>query len=278
MIGASVSTRGGLPNGFKFAEQTGCEAIQLYVAPSRTWQIGDLPASVCREFRAAWSESKVVAVVAHASLLINLASVEADLRNKSIDRLAHEMLRCSLLGIDDIIVHPGSNPSNLEGQKLLGDSLDRLIKRTFQVRILLETAAGQGNSIGARLDELRNAMDSRDSTDRLGICLDTCHLFAAGYDIRGKNGYERVIAEVGTIVGLDRVKAIHVNDSQVELGRRVDRHSEFVGSGCIGIETFEALVRDPRFGGVPLIAEAPNTDTLTRPNVELLKRLRNSGL
>lgn len=277
MIGASTLTRGGLPNGFRFAQDCGCECIQLYVAPSRAWNVIPLTDELEARFRAAWEQSGIISVVAHASLLLNLASPDIDLRGKSISRLIAEMCIAERLGIPSIVIHPGSNPDRQAGVAHIVESLNEVAASTNGVSVLLETVAGQGNSIGRTFEELDNILQGLQSQDRFGVCLDTCHVFAAGYDIRGQSGYDTTIAHFDQIIGINRIGAFHVNDSRVELGKRVDRHADLIGEGHIGLQTFHALLHDTRFINVPLILEVPDGENLTKQNVDVLKRLRSES-
>jgi deoxyribonuclease-4 len=274
MIGASAVTKGGLPNAFLFAAGCGCEAIQLYVTSSRTWVAADLHESTVTAFASAWSRSSVRQAIAHASLLLNLASSDNQIWTKSIQHLVLEIRRSHRLGISSIVVHAGSNPDRREGLQRVVEALDLVTARTSDVSILLETVAGQGNTIGYRFEELRLLLDGVTQRHRFGICFDTCHVFAAGYDLRGYAGYDDVFSRFDDLIGIEEIKAFHVNDSRAEIGRRVDRHADMIGEGHIGLHAFHALVRDRRFQGVPKIAEVPDGGTNTRSNVELLKRLR----
>lgn len=274
MIGASVITKGGISQGFCFAKACGCTAAQLYVAPSRTWLVPVLADQERQSFRANWAASSVASVNAHASLLLNLASDNAELREKSAVRLRAEMERCVELGIEQIVLHPGSNPNHVAGIANLVGELNRLAKLNLPVKVLLENMAGQGNTLGASFEQLREILWRLEKRTAFGICVDTCHAFAAGYDIRGYDGYMAFIDSLAALFPLSEIGVFHVNDSKVDLGKRVDRHGDMIGEGYIGIEAFRGLMEDVRFSNVPMIAEVPNTELLTRPNVARLIELR----
>ncbi len=274
MIGTSMITRGGLPQGLLFADACGCTAAQLYVAPSRAWAVPVLPQSDIDLFARRWAASGVKEVIAHASLLLNLASPNPELWRKSVDRLVAEVCRCRELGIRKIVFHPGSNPDKVLGAKLVCEGLDEIADRTSDVTILIENMAGQGNTLGSRFEEIAWILGHIRDSKRFGVCVDTCHAFAAGYDIRGHKGYEHFVEHLEEVVALRSIGAFHVNDSKVELGRRVDRHSEVIGEGHVGIETFVALLSDSRFFNIPMIAEVPNGEVFSEPAVTLLHGLR----
>jgi len=275
MLGSNVPTIGGLPVGFKYAEEWGCDSIQIYVTLSRRWTVPDLTENEVCQFRTAWQRSTVKIVVAHVPFLVNLASTSGDIRRKSISRLIIESERASKFGVSYLVLHPGSNPNRQKGLNLIVEGLDIVLNSTndSRVKILLETVAGQGNQICSRFEELAYVLERVQDPERLGICFDTCHVFAAGYDIRGYDGYERVIEKLDRIVGLDRVKAFHLNDSKTSLGSRVDRHAS-IGEGLLGLQLFHAVVRDNRFSDIPKILEIPERDDRSHENLELLRNLR----
>lgn len=276
MIGASAVTQGGLPQGFAFAASCGCECMQLYVAPSRTWRTVDLSEDLVAAFEAARTRNGAMPTIAHGSLLLNLASSDYALRAKSIAHLLIEVAHAAALGIDQIVVHPGSNPDQITGMRNVASSLKEVIKESESVRVVVETTAGQGNSIGHSFEQIATILEAVQCPQRMGVCLDTCHVFAAGYDLRGLTGYEEVMSRFQSVIGMKHLYAVHVNDSERELGQRVDRHSPIIGGGRIGLETFTALVRDARLAGLPLIAEVPQGKLNTKENITLLKSLRSS--
>jgi deoxyribonuclease IV len=274
MIGASVITRGGLSQGFSWATSWGCESVQMYIAPSRTWRFPAWTSDVARDFQRAWHESGIRKVIAHSSLLLNLASTSDETRRNSIDHLTEEMQRAATLGIEAIVIHPGSHPDLEVGKNRIIEAIDEVLFTAPKTRLLLETVAGQGHAIGRRFADLRNLIDRIQHSDRVGICLDTCHVFAAGYDIRGYAGWHNVLEEFDRVIGLNRIECFHVNDSKAAFGSRVDRHYPQIGDGEIGMAAFHALLTDSRFAALPLIAEPPEGEVTTDAIIRRMKMLR----
>lgn len=276
LLGSNVPTVGGLPTGFKYADEWGCECVQIYVTLSRRWAVPELTEKEVQSFKSSWEASQVKRIVAHVPFLVNIASPNGDLRRQSIARLITESDRANKLGVSYLVLHPGSNPDREKGLALIVDGLDAVLNSIDRpgVKILLENAAGQGNSICSRFEEIALILERAQKPNLLGVCIDTCHLFAAGYDIRGYGGYEKVLKEFDALVGLHRIKAIHVNDSKTGLGSRVDRHAS-IGDGFLGLQVFHAVVRDDRFDRTPKILEIPERDTRSKANMEMLRRLRD---
>jgi deoxyribonuclease-4 len=276
MIGSNVPTRGGLPNGFRYGDHWKCEAIQIYITLSRRWAVPDLTAQEIAEFKSAWSKSNVKQVVAHVPFLVNLASPKSDLRKKSIDRLIIEIDRANKFGVPYLVLHPGSNPNREEGINYIVAGLNTILSIDCHsgAKILLETVAGQGNSIGFMFEELAFIIESVQRTDRLGVCFDTCHVFAAGYNFRGYDGYEQVLKQFDATIGLSRIGVFHINDSESNRGSRVDRHAHSIGEGFIGLQAFHALLQDSRFFNTPMILEIPERDKKSKDSVQILKDLR----
>jgi deoxyribonuclease-4 len=225
--------------------------------------------------------------VAHNSYLINLAAADAALRARSIDSLCDELDRAEALGLDGLVMHPGSFTSGTEtgGLRLIADGLARIFERRphARTRILLEHTAGQGTKLGHRFEHLAEIIERLNGTRRVGVCLDTCHLIAAGYDIRTAEGYHDTFRQFGRIVGFSRLKVFHFNDSKKPCGSRVDRH-EHIGKGCLGLEPFRRILNDPRFARLPMLLETPKIDTpatrrasdvdpLDRMNLDVLRGL-----
>jgi len=275
MLGSNVPTLGGLPVGFKYADEWGCESIQVYATQSRRWDVANLSNKEMVNFKSAWNNSGVKVVVAHIPYLVNLASSKPELRRKSVSRLTTEIDRAKKLGIPYLVLHPGSNSNKREGIELIIEGLNSVLSLIDNQgpKVLMETVAGQGNMIGSRFEELSLIIGTVERPEYLGICFDTCHVFAAGYDIRGYKGYERVLKEVDETTGLEHIKVIHINDSKAELGARVDRHAS-IGEGFLGLQVFHAIVRDDLFGGVPKLLEIPERDKRTKDNLALLRELR----
>lgn len=280
-FGAHLSIAGGFENAFSEGVRIGCDCLQIFVKNQRQWSAPPLSNEAVEAYRAAAQETGLFPVVAHATYLINLASPDKTNRKRSIDALTDEMKRCIRLGVPYLVLHPGAHLGEgvNAGIKRIARSLNAVHRRldNDSTRLLLETTAGQGSSIGHRIEHLGHIIESVDDPDRLGVCLDTCHVFAAGYNISRPEEYERLVAELISYVTLDRVRCIHVNDSKGKCASRVDRH-EHIGKGRIGKAGFRNLVNDPRLAAVPKILETPKgTDgrgtNLDRVNLKRLRRL-----
>ena len=228
--------------------------------------------------------------MAHNSYLINLAAADPTLRRRSVEALTEEIDRAHALGLDGLVMHPGSFTSGTEtgGLRLIADGLAEVLESRPDVRtrFLLEHTAGQGTNLGHRFEHLAEIIDLLGGTPRVGVCLDTCHLLAAGYDICSPAGYTETFRQFGAIVGFSRLKAFHLNDSKKPCASRVDRH-EHIGKGCIGLAPFRRLLRDPRFATLPMLLETPKEDTpqsrrlsdvdpLDRMNLDVLRDLLQS--
>jgi len=259
-FGAHLSIAGGLHKAIEAAEALRCDCLQVFVKNQRQWTAPALDPNDVRRWTAARRQADVEPVVAHATYLVNLASPERDKRGRSIRTLVDEVRRCAALKIGDLIVHPGWHMgAGLErGIARVAKSLDEVCRRTAnsRVRILLETMAGQGSDVAGRFEHLADIISRTASSRRLAVCLDTCHVFAAGYELRTPDGYAETMAELDRHVGLRRVRCIHVNDAKTALGSRVDRH-EHVGRGRLGLRAFRLLLSDPRLARCPRILETP---------------------
>ncbi len=259
-FGAHLSVAGGLHNAFYEAVRVGADCVQIFVKNQRQWQAKPLEEPQIREFAAARKQTGVGPVIAHASYLLNLASSDSMQRRKSIAALIDELERCEALCVTGLVIHPGAHLGEGidAGIRRIAQSLDEVHAATkgFRSRVLLETTAGQGTTIGHEIEHLGRIIDGSDAPERLGVCLDTCHLFAAGYDLREVEDYERTIHELKLHVGLKRVICIHVNDSKGECGGRLDRH-EHITKGRIGKRGFARVVNDRRLYAVPMILETP---------------------
>lgn len=277
-LGAHQSIAGGTPFAVERGLEVGCRVLQIFVKNSNRWVGRPLERPEARAFRSAARGAGLSRVIAHTSYLINLASPVAELRRRSIEALAEEIERCQKLGIPDLVYHPGAHCGEGEtaGVARIAASLDEVFERTAgaRVRILLETAAGQGSCVGHRFEHLRDIFGAVRVTRRVAACFDTCHVHAAGYDIVTREGYSETIAAFDRTVGLSRLAAIHVNDSKKPRGSRVDRH-EHIGRGTIGRPGFRNLMTDARLAGIPKFLETPKDDTLEqdRKNLAVLRRL-----
>jgi deoxyribonuclease-4 len=278
LIGAHQSIAGGTPRAVERGVSAGCRVVQIFVKNNNRWSGKPIERPEAREFRTASRDAGFARVIAHTSYLINLASPDAELRRKSIESLAEEIDRCARLGIRDLVLHPGAHcgEGEVTGVARIAASLDEAFDRTggSRVRILLETAAGQGSCVGHRFEHLRDILGAVRTPRRVAACLDTCHVHAAGYDLVTRKGYAETIEAFDRTVGLARLAAIHVNDSKKPRGSRVDRH-EHIGRGSIGRRGFANLMTDPRLAAIPKFLETPKDDTLEhdRANLALLRRL-----
>jgi deoxyribonuclease-4 len=238
--------------------------MQIFTKSAGQWRARPLPADEIREFRRRLDASGIHPAVAHNSYLINVAAAEPTLRTRSIAALAEELDRAEMLGLDGLVMHPGAytTGSEAEGLRLIADGLRPLLRKRRRARamILLEHTAGQGTSLGHRFEQLATILDRLDGSPRVGVCLDTCHLLTAGYDLCSEHGYDTTFAEFDRLIGLDRIRVFHLNDSKRPCGSRVDRH-EHIGKGCLGLAPFRRLLNDPRFAGLPMLLETPKLDT-----------------
>jgi deoxyribonuclease-4 len=271
LLGAHESTSGGLHEAFSRAIAHGAETVQIFTKSSRMWRAREIGPADASAFRAASQAAGFFATV-HASYLINLGCGPGDLREKSIAAFIDELQRCDLLGAPYLVVHPGSCPETAQGLQAVADALDR----TFATHrggclVLLETAAGQGSALGRSFEELREIRDRVRSPERVAFCLDTCHVFAAGYDLSTDRGYDETFKRFDDLLGIERLKVFHLNDSMKPLGCRVDRH-EHVCKGEIGPLAFKRLINDRRFRDLPGYLEIPPEGN--RACLQRLRRLR----
>lgn len=263
-FGAHLSIAGGLDTAFERAESAGCDCLQIFVKNQRQWIGKAMTDDDVSRFEAARNRTGIAPVIAHASYLINLGAPGDPTAKKSVDALVDELERCERLGLAGLVLHPGAHVG--EGEEA---GLSRIIKRIdevcastsgFNTRILLETTAGQGTNLGYRFDHLQQIMEGARDASRLGVCLDTCHLFAAGYDLTTEDGYAAMAEELDATIGFDSVACIHVNDSQRACGSRVDRH-DHIGLGAMGDDAFKRILNDKRLTHAPRILETPKGET-----------------
>ena len=259
LFGVHESIAGGFDQAVFQAASKGFKTLQIFSKNSNRWSAKPIPTEIAEKFRGSLQKAGIVNPIIHDSYLINAASPNEELRAKSVNALVDELNRADLLGISGVVMHPGAYTTGTEesGLRLVADSLDQAFRvAANSARILLETTAGQGTCLGARFEHLARIIDLSNYPERLGVCLDTCHIFAAGYEFRTEEAYEKMMTEFDTVIGIDRLKAIHLNDSVKGCGSRVDRHAA-IGYGAIGKETFGFLVNDPRLAGLPMILETP---------------------
>jgi deoxyribonuclease-4 len=278
LLGAHISTKGGLHTVFERAAAIGANAIALFAKNSNQWKGKVMTDDDVAQFAALRKlQPNVQPILTHASYLINLATTNEEFHRKSIAAMIDELDRAERLGIHAVVLHPGAhmNAGVDNGLDQIARSLDQVHAAIPNHRVvtLLETAAGQGSCVGCTFEELGRIIDLVDDKKRVGICIDTCHIFAAGYDIRSRDGYERTMDEVERYAGIDNVGAFHLNDSKRELGSRVDRH-QHIGEGAIGLEAFRMLLNDARFANVPKLIETPTTIE-TKSDQKNLRKLRS---
>jgi len=280
-LGAHMSISGGLPLALERGGSIGCNAVQLFVKNRNQWRARPLRRGEAAAFRKAAGAFKREFILAHSIYLINLASPEPDIAMKSKRGFLEEMRRAERLGIPYLVLHPGSHKGTgeAEGIATIVRNLDYVFEKTDGDRliVLLETTAGQGNSIGHDFEQLAAIIEGVKNRNRLGVCFDTCHSFAAGYDIRTKRAYKKTFDHFDEVIGLERLRAFHLNDSLKGLGSRVDRHTH-IGKGELGLEAFFHLVNDERFFDRPMILETPKGPDMKEDirNLRILRGLRKS--
>jgi deoxyribonuclease-4 len=293
-LGVHTSIAGGLTNALADAVRLGCECMQMFVRNQRQWRAGVLSAVQLEEWnraRAAPDAAGITPIVVHDSYLINMASPDAATAQRSYESFRDELDRCDQLGLDYLVTHPGSHldGSPADGLGRLAEALNRLAEDRPGAKavVLLETTAGQGSNLGWRFEQLADVLNLLPpplgegngegipkAGLRVGVCLDSCHVFAAGYDLRTPQALARTLDEFDAIIGLDRLRAIHINDSRRELGSRVDRH-EHIGQGFIGDAGFWSLLHEPRLAAMPMILETPKgTDEKTGEKFDTLNLAR----
>ena len=278
-LGAHMSIAGGLHKAVERAVAAGCGTLQIFTRSSNQWKGKPVSEADAELFRRSFAASGLHEVVSHDIYLINLAAPPGETRDKSLAAFADEMATCARLGIGKIVMHPGSHTTDTPeaGLKRVIEAFDHLLAAVPQYPglILLETTAGQGTNLGRHFEELRTIIDGSRFPDRFGVCFDTCHTFAAGYDTSTPQGYAAVMAEFDRVLGLERLQCFHLNDSKKGLGSRVDRH-DHIGQGMLGLEPFRLILNDPRFATVPKILETPkgDNDEMDQTNLALLRGLR----
>ncbi len=276
-LGAHESVSGGLHLAFDRIVDVGGEALQIFTRNQRQWKTAPLKEDEIVLFKERWQKTPEMEVVSHGSYLINLASSDPTHQEKARAALVAELERCMILGIEKVVLHPGSHGGDgvERGLEQVITALDAVFHRAkSDSRILIETTAGQGTGLGADFEEIAAILSGSRFTKRLGVCFDTCHVFAAGYDLRDSRAYEKTMAKFDSAIGCDRIEFFHLNDSKKELGSRRDRH-EHIGAGFIGIEGFRALLNDNRFVNHSMTLETPKGKDLKedRQNLKLLRSL-----
>ncbi|MFH1687083.1 MAG: deoxyribonuclease IV [bacterium] len=278
LFGAHESIAGGLHLAVERGLQATCDTVQVFNKSNNQWRAKALTTEDINKFFAAIETTGVTVSSSHTSYLINLASPKPDLETKSCDALKVEMERCNLLKIPHLVMHPGSHIGNGEewGIGRIIANLNRLFDslNDNQVILCLEATAGQGSNLGYKFEQLAQIIEGIEDKEHLGVCLDSCHIFAAGYGLTAPADYRKTMKQFDDIIGLERLSVFHVNDSRREQGSRIDRH-EHIGQGHIGVDGFANIVNDRRLKNVPLIIETPKGDDLAedRENLKLLRSL-----
>ena len=277
LLGAHMPTAGGPHNAITNGVEIGCRAVQIFTASPRQWRAPVIAPDVAAKFKEVVKATGITKTVAHDSYLINLAAEPgSETLTKSRAAFKAEIERAEALGVDFLVSHPGAHLGAGEdvGIARLIESLDVIHAQTAgaKVRVALETTAGQGTYLGGRFEHLARIIQGVQDPERLAVCLDTCHVFAAGYDLRTPETYAATMAEFDKVIGLRWLQVIHANDSQKALGSHADRHAH-IGDGEIGLEAFRLLVNDPRLSGLPVIVETPDGETMHAVNVQRLHDL-----
>lgn len=280
LLGLHVSPAGGLPKAIERGVALGCESIQIFSQSPRRWAPTNHSEESIAEFREALAASLIQSVVIHALYLANAATPDPELREKSLAAITHSLRVGDAIGADGVVLHPGSAKDGdpAIGIENCGEVFREALAESDHCPLLLEDTAGTGGTLGRSFDELHRLLEVSGGHERIGLCLDSCHLLASGYDVRTASALDAVLAEADASFGLDRLRCIHVNDSQTPLGSNRDRHAP-LGEGEIGEEGIAAVLSEPRFGGLPVIFEGPGTEGKepTAADMEIALRLRDQG-
>ena len=278
-----MSIRGGIANALERGHALDCACLQIFTRNARQWQARPLSRDEIKAFARGRRQTRIWPVVAHASYLINLAAREPATRRRSLAALEDDLRRADALHLPGLVVHPGSSRGHAarDGIQRIAESILAILERTsaLSIKILLETTAGQGNEVGARFEELAGILALAANRRRMGVCFDTCHAFAAGYDLRTEKAYQKTWAEFDSTIGIRRLHAIHLNDSKGDIGSRLDRH-EHIGAGRLGLTPFRLLMQDARLSAIPKMIETPKgrkDDEWDRRNLALLRRLARAS-
>ena len=278
-LGAHMSIAGGLYRALERGREVGCSVVQIFLKNQLQWAARPYTAEDIAQFKAARQRTGIRTVFAHSSYLINLAAADPREWQRAVEAFHDELERAEMLELPFVVIHPGSHRGEglAAGVARIARALDTVLARTrgYRVMVLLENTAGGGATIGRSFEELAGLLDAVARPERVGVCLDTCHLFAAGYDVRTPEGYESTMKACGRLVGLRRIRAFHLNDAKAPLGSGLDRH-EKIGAGAMGSAAFRLLMRDRRFARVPMALETPKDPepNADRDALALLRRLR----
>ena len=278
LLGAHMSIAGGVDKALLLGKEVGCDTVQIFTKSSRQWASKPLGKEEIAAFHTAKRTTGLTTVVAHDSYLYNFAATDASLRKKSVNGLIDEMERCEALGVAYLIAHPGAHvgAGEVAGITTIAKSVNEMHKACpgYTTKLAIEITAGQGSNLGYTFRQVRQIIDATTAPERLRVCFDTEHAFAAGYDLRTAEGYERTFAEFAEAIGLNLLVAFHLNDAKKDLGCRVDRH-EHIGKGFLGLGAFRRLLNDRRFWGLPMCLETPKSDDCheDRENLATLRGL-----
>jgi deoxyribonuclease-4 len=278
LLGAHMSISGGVHTAVERGMSIGCRTMQIFVKNNTQWRVSPLTDEQILTYKNLLMKSTIAPVIVHSTYLINMAATDNDMLRKSRELLVAELERCERLDIPYYNLHPGNHlgAGESEGIQKIAESINLMHNQVpFQsTKTVLETTAGQGTSIGHRFEHLRAIIDLVEQQDRMAVCVDTCHIYAAGYDITNEQGYESTWREFESVIGLARLAAFHMNDSKRECGSRVDRH-EHIGKGKMGLKGFRLLMNDPRFEHLPKILETPKGKDMKEDviNMKTLRRL-----
>ena len=272
-VGAHTSASGGVFNAIKNAEAIGAKAFALFTKNQRRWDGKPLDSKTIDTFKQMLEESGILPrhVLPHDSYLINLGHPQEDKRDKSMEAFLDEVQRCELLGLDKLNFHPGSHLKEISEDACLArisEAMNRTLDQTSGVSLVLENTAGQGSNLGWKFEHLAQIIEKVEDKSRVGVCLDTCHMFTAGYDIRTREAYDVTMAQFENIVGFKYLRGMHINDSKPELGSHVDRHDS-LGKGKIGLDAFRFIMNDERMDDIPLILETID-ETVWADEIKLL--------
>jgi deoxyribonuclease IV len=280
LIGGHVSTAGGLVRALERAEERGCETMQIFNQSPRMWRPTRYSDADLDEFRERLGASSVQSVYIHAVYLINVASDDKDVRRKSLESLTHALRIGDAIGADGVVVHPGSGrgQSPAAAFRLVGTAMKKALAASESCPLLFENTAGAGFTIGRTFDELARVIEVTGNGPRIGVCLDSCHLLASGYEVRDRAALSEVVDDYDNAVGLDRLRALHLNDSKVALGSNVDRHAD-LGKGELGVAGVRVFLSETRFKDLPVLLEVPGPDGHgpDRKQIQLAKRLRDEA-
>lgn len=275
-VGTHVSASGGTFNAPINAKSIGARAFGLFVKNQRRWDAKPLTENDISKFKESMEKNGYTpdVVLPHDGYLINMGNPDVEKREKSLNAFIDEMKRCKQLGLKYINTHPGSHLNEISREECLehiANCINKAMEVTESISVILENTAGQGSNLGNRFDDLAYIIERIDDKSRIGVCLDTCHTLAAGYELKDRDGYEKTMEEFEKIVGFKYLKAIHLNDSKFDTGSRKDRHDS-IGKGVLGLDFFKRFMNDPRFDKMPIILETID-ETLWKDEIELLYSL-----